>query len=573
VAADELKEPRPLSHYRTVLGQRLDPDKGHLYAMRDRDLLPPSALEGEPLEPDPVSEMTELVQTEGLLQANMHAKAQKQLDELRAELVERGLEPSDYDVPEKAPAPQPAPDLDELSDFMDKQLALAEDQKTQAATATAAAVAQARKECEERGIDYDEAVEKARKESAGPPKFRADAELQRLKDQIQLAENAGVPLPAVQAQLDDPELFQKLKKNEELQISNYRRYAQHFPAAATLEGDEASRLRAEVEQAWANGESLAGRDLTGADLAGMSLRGLDLSGAFLEAANLAGCDLGGCQLSDAVFTRADLSDAVFSGSTMTRVNLGQAKLRGADLSGGIDMSEAVLAGSDLGGANLSGATLDKADLSEARFDDTDFSGVHAKQVNFLQCDLRGLKLAGAQLSQCNFVETNVLGVDFSGTTLEATTFVTAEGDGAIFRDAKADNLRVVHESSFARADFHGAELRMANFRGTNLEAADFSEAILESSDLSECNLQRASLERAAAPSALLVKSDLRRANLTRANLMMSILQKANLEGANFAGANLFRADFAKIKGNDATNFDGANMNQIRFVNRSKHEQG
>ena len=40
-----------------------------------------------------------------------------------------------------------------------------------------------------------------------------------------------------------------------------------------------------------------------------------------------------------------------------------------------------------------------------------------------------------------------------------------------------------------------------------------------------------------------------------------------------SGANLFRVDFALIKGNDGTNFDGANMKFIRFVDRSEKTDG
>ena len=100
----------------------------------------------------------------------------------------------------------------------------------------------------------------------------------------------------------------------------------------------------------------------------------------------------------------------------------------------------------------------------------------------------------------------------------------------------------------------------------------FTDTDITSSDFSECNLQDASFERAEAPNSMWIRTDLRRANLTELNALMAIMQKANIEDTNFTRANLFRVDLARIKGNEATNFSGANMKQVRHVDRGDHGQ-
>ena len=82
-------------------------------------------------------------------------------------------------------------------------------------------------------------------------------------------------------------------------------------------------------------DTLAGDDLSGADL-----RQADLSGAYLRSADLSGADLAdanltGANLAEANLTGADLSGANLTGAYMYGVNLTGANLAGADLTGAI----------------------------------------------------------------------------------------------------------------------------------------------------------------------------------------------------------------------------------------------
>ena len=151
------------------------------------------------------------------------------------------------------------------------------------------------------------------------------------------------------------------------------------------------------------------------------------------------------------------------------------------------------------------------------------------------------------------------------TDLGQEVFVGSTGDGAVFRDAKLDNVRIVKGSSFEGADFSGASLDRANLRGTRLAGSSFASASLVAADLSECDLTGADLSRMVAREALLMKTNLTGANLASANLMQAVLQRSIVAGASFAGANLFRADLLDVVVDGATNMKDAHLTQIRFV--------
>lgn len=555
IGAEVTSAPRSAEHYRAVLSARLDKQKGALLALRDADLMPEDTLALIRQEAQAPDEMDALVATEGLLQKNLRRKMELELEEARARVTSLGLDPAAY-VPAMPPE-EPAPDLDRLPELFDQITAQVEQARAEVSQRMAQAEEDARKACAEAGLDYEQVTREARERSGGPPSFSAEKELARLEELAPL----------------DPTVKQKLLQAERQLRDAYKRFAHHFPAAASLQGDAAARLREEVIVAHRAGQSLEGRDFTGADLSRLDLTGIDLRGALLEGASFAHAILAEANLEGAVLARADLSAANLEGARLASVNLGRAKLAGAKLTGGVDLTAATLAYADLSGASLRGARMDGVDLLEARFADTDFRDVTASGLSFVGADLTGLSLVGAALTRCNFVEVNVTAVDFSGATLTASVFVSAKGDGARFRGSRLDNLRVVQGSSFAGADFVGACLDGANLRGTNLEGSDLSGASLDGADLSACDLKRAKLYRASAKGALFIRADLSEATLVSANLMQSILQKANLSSADLRDANLFRADLAKVQGDSGTKLDGALVTQVRFVARRPHETG
>lgn len=561
-ACEALGSPRPLAHYQAVLAERLDKKRGALASLRDGDLMPPGP--AAKVAPEELSDPDLAVASEQLKARNMRRKTARQRDETRARIQAAGLDPDEHlpALPEEPAPGAPAPALDEIEGIVARAQKENARSKAEAASKRQEAEAQARRQCQEAGIDYEKVLLEQKKRQGGPPKFSAEAEIEKLRDMLELAQNAGVRLPAVEAQLADPALRQKLQAAEDQLREQYRQRAHHLPAAPPAEASLSERARIELPSAAQGGVSFAGRDLTGADLAGLDLRGVDLSSAFLEGASLAGADLSGADLTRAVLARADLSGADLGGARLAGCNLGQASLNDARLAGA-DLTRAVLAGADLSRASLRGARLDGADLEEAIFDDTDFAEVVATGLTFLKSDLRGLKLAGASLVKCSFIEVDLRGVDLSGADLSAATLVTADASGARLCGATLTKLRAVQGSSFEGADFTGALLDGANLRATKLAGCDFTRARLSGADLSGCDLRGARFERAIGPEARFTKADLSRANLIDANLMLALLDRAKVAGASFLGANLFRADLSKIEADDATVMDEAKLTQAR----------
>ncbi|WP_159396909.1 DUF2169 domain-containing protein [Sorangium cellulosum] len=574
IGAEALGEPKPVEHYREVLRQRLDPKKGHLASLRESDLL--TALPPGARPPRDESDVERLLKSDDLLRKNLQAGARRRAEENRrkahATVVELGLDPAQFGLEqaEEPAAEEAVPDIEELAPFVEELEARAEREQAEAEGRRAKAEAEARAAYAAAGMDYDALHEDAMRQAAGPPKFSAKAERERLEDLATLLANAGYPNAELEQSLADPAFDRQLAAMEAQVLEGYRQTAHLGPAAGRLEATR--HLREEVVEAHRAGRSLAGRDLTGADLSGLDLRGANLTGALLEGASLAGADLEDAGLERAVLARADLCQATLRGARLEEANLGLAKLRGADLSGA-DLSGAVLYQADLTGASFRGAELTLADLSEATLGDNDLSGSLAQLLTLLRVDLTGSRLTGADLSRSTLIECKLNGVDLSGARLISTAFFSSEGRGAVFRGASLENLRMVKECAFDGADFRGATLTGANLRGTSLAGADFTEARMNGSDLSECDLRGARMAWIAAREARFVRADLSDADLTCADLMMGVLQKAKLMGADFTRANLFRADLTKVLGDERTRFDEANVTEVRQVPRRSRGQG
>lgn len=551
---------RPARHYEEVLERRLDKKKGHLYALRDDELLPPEALV-----PSKVDAPVEVPPPGDLIRAALRRRIEREQERGKEIARQAGVAPESFLSP-LPPEDPPVPTLEELPAFIAKVEADIEQHQERAERERKEAEAEARRICEQSGIDYEKVMEEARSNAGGPPRFSAREELGKLEQLAADSRAQGQPLPELEEMLAAPGLVQKLVQAEANLRDTYRRSAHVFPPAARQRPEENARLRAYIEAKHRARQSLAGEDFTGADLSGMDLSGADLQGTFLERANLRGTNLTGADLTQAVLARADLSSVNLSGACLKEANLGEAQLSGAQLTGGVDLTGAILSNADLRGANLRGAQLSLANLFEARLEKADFRDVTMEGTTFLQSDLSRAAFGGATLTKCNFLECKLEGADFSGATLRSSVFLTAKGDGALFRQAKLGNLRLVQGCSFANADFQGADLTEANLRGTQLKQSNFTGAALDRADLSECDLSGARLYRATAKESRWVRADLQGSNLVAANLMQAILQKANITGADFTGANLFRADMAKVRGKAASMRD-ALLLEVRLVQR------
>lgn len=564
MACERLEDPpRPFSHYETVLAQRLDREKSHLYALRDDDLMPvPREGEGRS-DPRDRSDMEALLAREGLMQKNIRRRAERELEESRARVIAAGLDPAKAGIPDALPPPMPPPDpaaaatlVQTAMEEADRARKLADEQRVEAQRKFAAV-------CEEHGLDPDE-VRRRNDESGGPPKFTAEGQLERLRAMLAQAKAANVAAPTLEAQLADARFADKLREAEEKLRALYVRVAHHQQSVPRLDGRDSRACRERLLAAVTARAPVARMDLTGASLGALSLAGADLRGVWMERVDLTGADLTGADLTDAVLTRATLTGAKLAGATLTGANLGHADLTDAALDRAT-LTRATLWGANLTRAKLTRATLTGADLMQAVFGDTDLSGATMRQALFIKTDLRGARFVESDLAQAMFIEANLDGADLTGATLAGAVFLQTTGRKAVLRGARATNLRCVHESDFEGAIFHGATLDVANFRGTKLAGAEFSEASLKGADLSECDLRGARFYRAVAVDARFVRSDLTDAVLLSANLANTLLQKARMKGADLRGANLFGADMARFVGDARTDLTDANLTRVRFL--------
>lgn len=561
-AFEDPAAPRPVEHYRAVLERRLDKRRGPLHALVDDDLMPPWEEPGEPVPEDDWNDMTAIVETEGLMAQYAQRKADKEIAAARERFVELGLDPAEFDKRLPKPAEEPPKDLRKIGPYLDRVEAQLEEARKEGEAKQAEALAFARAQCEKLGLDFDEL--RKNKGKGGPPEFRADKELDRMRDLAQLGRNIGSDTSALEQQLADPGFEAKLRAAEASVLEAYRRFTHFFPEALVLDGDASARVRAEVEAAAGRKESLARRDLTGADLSGMDLEGADLSEALMERADLRGAKLKGANLTGATMARADLRGADLSGAALAHANFGAADLREARL-GGADLCDAILYQSDLRGAELKGAALDRVQIIETKLGGVDLSEARAEAVMALEIDLTGAKLAGARLTMVTFLRCTLEGADFSKAVLPRTSFVECRCDRSSFAEASLEGTRFALGTSLAGADLRGAVMKQTLFRGCNLAGADLSSAAADDTDFSESDLSGANLYHASAQRSLFIRTNLTGADLRGANLTMAILQKTRLHGADLRGANLFRADLAKVRGDKDTDFGDAYLVQIRVV--------
>ncbi|MBK6512730.1 MAG: DUF2169 domain-containing protein [Polyangiaceae bacterium] len=548
--------PKPLAHYEDVIALRADKKKGGLYALRDGDLMPTSVeisnayglRVGDPLEV--------ALERDGLLEQNQHQRSLREYELNRERLLAMDVEPDKIPPPPKPPEKAGPINLEELPAIMARV-----DQEREAAerhveTQRAESEQLLEALCKEHDIDLEAARAKAKAEGQGPPKFSAQAELDRLEQLAALAASHGADPAELRAQLADPNFRAKLLDAERQFRVKYRLTAHDQDPAPRLTREASEELRAELLAA-ARGAARTRRDFTGADLEGLDIAGIDLEGAFLEGVSLKGANLRNANLKDAVLARADLEGATLAGANLERANLGRAKLMKADLSGA-NLTEAILYEADLTGAKLGRANLTRANTMELKCEATDWNGAEAENLFFYKAQLRGATFRGARMKLCTFIECDATDIDATSSDFSQSVFLMSKGDGANFSDSVAENFRIVM-SSFERASFKNCQMPGSNLRAAKMTGACLDGANLRRSDLSSTELNGASLERTILVECLMLDVVLEGAKASGANLMLAIMHRANLRGAKVDSANLFCADLSGAVGDKKTSFAGSNV--------------
>jgi uncharacterized protein YjbI with pentapeptide repeats len=322
-----------------------------------------------------------------------------------------------------------------------------------------------------------------------------------------------------------------------------------------------------------SGESLAGINLTNANMQQCNLSNADLSGitglqgaaftsANLQGANLNGLSLGGANwneadftgtslvsiesaeganftsanLTQAVLTKVNLENATLAGVNLSSASIEAANLTGANLSNAIatnaDFTDANLANAVLTGANLSGATLEGADLSGADLTNANLTG-----ASLVNADLTGANLTNAIFTSCILTGTvlannTITGANFSGLDLTQAKFVSP------IQPSDPDNP----------ANFSNGTLPFAVF-GLNWSCLDLTNTTITGLPTDLSGLIAVSVRR---PNGSFQNFNLDNADFAQANLTNAVFTSASLTSAKFDGGNLTGAIFTRAKLNETT---------------------
>lgn len=520
-AMEKVGAPRSVNHYRKVLAQRMDKEKGALFAFREKDLVPEDAI-GPWID----SEVEESVSP---MRDNMNNHANQLREQHRARMEASGGDVNDLSGDFEEPQ---MPKLDEFPEFIEKM-------EKQAAEMQAKA--------EARKHEMETRFPQGNNDDNQP---RGPETMHRMQEMLYLNRDS----------LGE----KKLAQSRDALHQMYLMSVQHQPPARRLKGDLAQIIRQRAERTLAQGGDFSGIDLTGVDFSGMDLRGANFSKALLECADLSHCQLDG---------------ANFHGAMLARAGMHHASLRECNFEGA-SLALAQCYHSDFSGARFKDTQLQETLLDACTFDDATLEGLLFRETWFTRCrfhrttldscvflelTLSGLDFRHARMHKTTFVKSTLEAADFSEATLDSCSFVETSVDEARFVSATWLTCAAASESSFNRADFAHATLRQSNLRQTALCGASFTLAKIENTDLSEADCRGASFHRASMVGSMFIRTDFRGVDFTNANLMGALLQKSQLGGAHFHGANLFRADLSRSFTNDETRMNGAFTKRVKTL--------
>lgn len=527
LAMEKTGATRSINHYRKVLSQRVDKEKGALFSFREKDLLPEEII-GPWID-------KEVGQVPGPAQVNMENHARLMREQHRARLEACGCDVHSLLDGQDEPG---LPSLDDLPEFVEKMERKRLDMQ-----------AEAEKKRQDIISKYPQILDDS-KSPRGPETMFRMSELSQRKPDVNNEEK--------QAQIRD------------MLHQMYLMSVQHQPPAVRVKGDLAQILRQRAERTMAKGGDFSGMDLTGVDFSNMDLRGANFDRALLECADLRYCQLDNASFHKAMLARADMCHTSLRGCNFSSASLAMAQCRESDFSG----------------ACFKDTQLQNILLDTCFFDDAELGGLILREASLIRCRFHRARLDG-----CIFMELTLAEPDFSGTQMHKTIFLQSVLEAAIFSNAtmvdcslvetRADEARfdgstwqtcvVASQSSLNGADFTHTTLKQSNLRQTLLQGARFTLAKIENSDLSEADCQEASFVRANLMGSLFIRTDFRQANFSDANLMGALLQKSQLGGASFRGANLFRADLSQAFVSESTSLDGALTKRIKTLPRHDGE--
>lgn len=351
-------------------------------------------------------------------------------------------------------------------------------------------------------------------------------------------------------ELDD----QQLKMLEEQQFKAHQ-YSM-TPISDWPEDVYAKEKRGIFLQALENGELVAARNWSGADLSLLDLTGINLSQANLENCNLEGTRLNQANLSQAALLGCKLNRTSFQQANLAEANLSSSVGVYSDFSGAV-LTKALIMKANLENANFTGCDMRLCMVFEARLYrccffacqftklsmvncqcvDGDFSAINAEMFVAMNTDFTLSQFINAQLNRCAFLESlfricNLSeaqlikcqfsgGGDLSGSCLAAAT---AEQSG--FRKI---NGRYCHAPD---ASLNQCDLGDSDFHASNFKNSSFIQSVLSDSRFVACNFTKANFYTALLRSTVLDNCQLKDANFYRADALTAAVFNCNFNAAD-----------------------------------------
>ncbi|MEQ1962089.1 DUF2169 domain-containing protein [Xenorhabdus khoisanae] len=528
-------EPRAESHYLQILNQRMDKEKGALYAFREKDLIPEEIIDPwvDTEQPDGGSPLRENLQNR-----------EKRLREQQRERMERYGRDINTLIPLSEPVSNPKPD--ELPEFVNQteqdaaqKYAEAEQQREKIRT-----------RAKERGINVDQSA--MENQLRGPQNYFQVRDLLHQQQQ-QLGLNG-----------------EKLTQAELELYKMYLASVQSQGPALRLSGDLSQIIRKRAQRIMQKGGNFRGMDFTGVDFSGMDLRGANFSRSLLESACFNNCRLDNADFSEAILVRTEICNASLYGVKLDNANLSQAKCEQSDFSV----------------ASFKETQLQETRFDHCRFNNTLFADLflqgafithcrfqHSQWQNctFLEMTLPSLKFNYASLNKVSFIKCQLEKAVFDHATLDSCSWAETKAESIHFRSAKLLTCSFVMDSNFNQADFSSATLTECNLRQLLLIQSTFHSATLNNSDFSEANCQLTNMQYLNTAQSIFIRTDFRGAQLNNANLIGAFMQKCSFNGADLRKTNLFRTDMSQSIIDDSTLIDQAYTQRTKTLPKRDQE--
>ncbi|WP_221793871.1 DUF2169 family type VI secretion system accessory protein [Oceanobacter mangrovi] len=330
----------------------------------------------------------------------------------------------------------------------------------------------------------------------------------------------------------------KLQLAEQLRLNSERQARQLAPTCTVLDKPLPEGGSQQLRQ-WAltllqQGDSLAGRDLAGADLQGIDFSDQDLRGTMLERANLSDCRFKQSNLEGAVLTEANLQRTHWQHSRLVKTNFSgcyghQSQFTECDLSAAM-LQEANFTHSRFQQCSLNQINAVQAQLQQARFEQC-----QSEFGQFLQAQLDSSEWSNCQLSGSNFTQSSMFQTRWHHCQLQRCIMIQLKANGVCFDTVLAEKLQFSNEGDLSQAQLIQSRWKTCGFSKINLQ-----QAALISNVFDQCDFTSSQLSQAQCNDNLFHQCIMRGIQLNHAHLQNDFFSASQLNHANLRTSHWYR---------------------------------